>query len=233
MQIPGLLALSSAWADPYTAKLYELNSNRAKVLFKLVRTEEKKDNTLKATVKFTLPDAPANAAPEVTEEIWFENGNLRRYLIHSQRPPAEGSLEVRDGKVWFKYDRVGDKPKSDDEDMVDNLVIGPTIVAYLQRPEVFEKLKKDEDVKVRFASVERNETVGFTFSRSKVYPEGGRDLMEVKMKASSFIIAAIVDPLYFTFDAATKKILWIKGRTLPKQLVDGKWKDLDAELVYD
>jgi hypothetical protein len=230
LPVTALLATTSAWSAPYTAKLYDLQSSRSKVLFKAVRTEETKGDELKATVRFTQPDG---TEPALTEEIWFEKGNLKRYLIHSKVPPAEGALEIREGKVWFKWDRVGEKPKSDDEDMVDNLVIGPMIVPYLQRPDVFEKLKQDESIKLRFASVERNETVGFTFSRSRLFKEGDRELLEIKMKASSFIIAAIVDPLYFVYDVATRKCVYVKGRTLPKQLVDGKWKDLDVEFVYD
>lgn len=230
-----LLALvsNSAVAEPYTAKLYAIDSKREKQLFRLQRVEEKQGANLKATVRFFSPTDPKSTEALVTEEIFFENGNLKKYLIHSKLPPAEGSLEIRDGKVYFSYARAGEKPNTDDEDMAPNLVIGPTITDYIRQPEHFDKLKQDEDVKVRFASVERAETVGFTFSRSRIYEEGGKQLLEVKMKATSFIIAAIVDPLYFTYELETRKPVAIRGRTLPKQLVDGKWKDLDIDFVYD
>jgi hypothetical protein len=52
------------------------------------------------------------------------------------------------------------------------------------------------------------------------------------MKPTSFIIAGIVDPLIFSIERDTVKLLELKGRTLPKKKVGNKWKDLDAEIVY-
>lgn len=226
-------AASHTLAEPYTAKLYALDSKREKQLFRLQRVEEKNGEALNATVRFFSPTDPKSTEALVTEEITFENGNLKKYVIRSQLPPSEGSLEIRDGKAYFSYARAGEKPNTDDEDLTPNLVTGPTLTDYIRQPEHFEKLKRDEDVKVRFASIERGETVGFTFSRSRIYEEGGRQLIEFKMKATSFIIAAIVDPLYFTYELKTRKPVSIRGRTLPKQLSGGKWHDLDVEFVYD
>jgi hypothetical protein len=53
------------------------------------------------------------------------------------------------------------------------------------------------------------------------------------MKPSSFVIAAIVDPIFFHFDKETKKLILVNGRVVPKQKVDGQWKDLDGLLVLD
>ena len=50
----------------------------------------------------------------------------------------------------------------------------------------------------------------------------GRPAVTIKMKPSSFIIAAIVDPLNFTFLKDTRQIAELVGRTTPKQL--GGWK---------
>ena len=53
-----------------------------------------------------------------------------------------------------------------------------------------------------------------------------------KMSASSFLIAALINPLYFTFTDDGSKLLNFEGRTLLKQKVDGAWRDLDARTVY-
>lgn len=53
------------------------------------------------------------------------------------------------------------------------------------------------------------------------------------MKPTSFIIAALVDPLVFTFEKKTARLLEMKGRTLPKLRKGEKWKDLDAFITYD
>ena len=60
----------------------------------------------------------------------------------------------------------------------------------------------------------------------------GRPAVTIKMKPC-FIIAAIVDPLNFTFLKDTRQIAKLFGRTTPKQLGGGKWKDLDADIIRD
>jgi hypothetical protein len=62
----------------------------------------------------------------------------------------------------------------------------------------------------------------------------GKAAVIIKMSASSFIIAALVDPLFFTMEKdGEHRVLQYDGRTTPK-LKDGtKWKDLDAVTVFD
>ncbi len=87
-------------------------------------------------------------------------------------------------------------------------------------------------MKRRLAVVDRLETVGFEFFKEKDTELDGKKAVVVKMKPSSFIIAAIVKPLhfYFTTDGAT--LLQIDGRTTVKKNVNGAYKDLDAITVY-
>jgi hypothetical protein len=56
----------------------------------------------------------------------------------------------------------------------------------------------------------------------------------VKMEVSSLLLAALVDPLYFTIEkAAPHHVLQYVGRTLPKIQAGTKWKDLDAVTIFD
>jgi len=54
------------------------------------------------------------------------------------------------------------------------------------------------------------------------------------MGASSPIIAALVDPLYFTVEKVPPhRVFQYAGRTTPKIRTGGKWNDLDAVTVFD
>jgi len=87
-------------------------------------------------------------------------------------------------------------------------------------------------VSFRYASWERMETVGFDIKKSKELRESGEDLVQVKMSASSFVIAALVNPLFFTFSSDGKFLRKMSGRVAPKKKVGESWKDLDADVVY-
>ena len=54
------------------------------------------------------------------------------------------------------------------------------------------------------------------------------------MEPTSLVIAALVDPLYFTVEKnGPHRVLEYVGRTTPKIERNGKWKDLDAVTVYN
>ena len=65
----------------------------------------------------------------------------------------------------------------------------------------------------------------------KVDLEGKKSIV-VKMKPSSFIIAAIVKPLHFYMSTDGATLYQIDGRTTVKKNVNGSFKDLDAVTVY-
>ena len=143
----------------------------------------------------------------------------------------KGSIErKRRARLFFVLGKEG-KTRTDDEDFKPNTLVGPTTIGYVLKH--WKEIMNDDDVDVRFGVLDRRETVGFKFFKIKEEKEGDQDVIVVKMKPTSIIIASLVDPLIFRFDKAGTKVLSIVGRTLPKQLIDGKWKDLDAESVYD
>jgi hypothetical protein len=222
-----LLLGPPAHARPYTAKVYEVGSNRTKLLYNLTRTEKDLGGgKLEAKVVFSDPQTSKEA---VTENVIYEGGRPVRYALKKPQIGQEGLLEIKDGKLLFSYTEDG-KADTDDEKDVPNLIIGPYVVEYLTKN--WDTLAKGEELKARFAALDRKETVGFTFKKIED-EKAGPGKVVIRMKPTSFIIAALVDPLLFTFDGATRKLHSVLGRTLPKRQVDGKWKDLDAEIIYD
>ncbi len=223
--LPALLFVSTALstaarAEGFKSSIYEQGSNKTKLLF----TGERVEKGNQATVTTQSPDGKV----AVIEEATVQEGDpskIVRFQIHQKQTGEEGTLEVKDGKLHFSYTKNG-KTDTDTEDYKENTIVGPTTLPYLKKH--WDKILAGDDVDVRYASLDRKETVGFKF-----FKIGETDkAIIVKMKPTSIVIAAIVDPLIFTFYKDGSKLYELKGRAVPKRNVDGKWKDLDADIVF-
>ncbi len=205
--------------------VFEAETNRSKLLFVWKRSETSVGNQQIIRAVHLNPDQ----TEAVVEEVHFEKGQLTRYFQDHKQRNEKGSLAVRNGKVHFSYIKDG-TVKEDEEDLTDNFVVGPILFDYLKVH--WKILLAGEDVSVRFAALDRLETVGFKFFKVDEKKVDGNELVVIKMKPTSIIIAALVDPLYFTFTKKEAVPIEYRGRVLPKARVNGKWEDLDAEVVY-
>ena len=142
---------------------------------------------------------------------------------------TSGRVEVGGGKAKFTFKKDG-KEKSDTEDAGSDFITTSAIPLDLEAN--WSKIMKGEKLKRRLAVVGRMETVGFEFSKEKEVDLEGKKSIVVKMKPSSFIIAAIVKPLHFYMSTDGATLYQIDGRTTVKKNVNGSFKDLDAVTVY-
>jgi hypothetical protein len=218
--VPGL-----ANARPCEGTVYEKDSHRQIVLFDWKLTETKEGTALRKQTTFTAPDKSVAA----TEDVLVEGELPRKFTVHQNQTGETGTLEVKGKKVLFSYTKEG-KTKTSEEDLEDSLVVGPTLIDYLQARKA--KLLEGGKVDIRFAVLDRRETVGFSFFKVSEDTYEGKPTVTIKMEPTSFIIAALVDPLLFTFYKEDMKLLEIIGRTLPKRKDGEKWKDLDADIWY-
>ncbi len=222
------MSSGSAFADPFSCSVFEKDSGKGKLLFTGKRTDRPGapgSRELVANIAFQSPDGKE----AVTEEAFYKDGKLSKYLLHQKQLGEEGALEVKDGKLLFSYTRGG-KTETATEDAPADLIVGPTTVDHIHAN--WDKLMAGDDVDSRFAALDRRETVGFKFFKIEDKSVEGKAMVLIKMKPKSFVIAAIVKPLIFTFDKASKRLIELNGRALPKQNVNGKWKDLDGEITY-
>lgn len=140
-----------------------------------------------------------------------------------------GRLEVVDGKIQFSFTKNG-KTKTDNESFSSDFIVTSTLVAFVKSN--WDKISKGETVKARLGVLDRLETVGFQFSKDKEKMFGETAGVVVKMKASSLIISAIVNPLFLAFKADGSGVMEVEGRTSVKVKADGKFKDFDGLTVY-
>lgn len=166
----------------------------------------------------------------VEEKASLKGDALLNYKMTQNQTGESGEISLSGKKVHFVYKKKDGTLKKATEDLDDNFIIGMTLVPHLKKN--WEKLSKGDSLRTRLGVWNRAETVGFKFWKKSYKKINGKEAMVVVMKPTSFVIRALVDPLYLTFDKATKELLSIRGRTSPKVQKDGKWKDFDAFISY-
>jgi hypothetical protein len=192
----------------------------------MVREEKTEGDRTTISEVFTDPQG----AEAFRSETILQNGRFVRYDLQQKQLHESAKIEAKDGRVYFEYVDHDGKVKKDDEKWNDNFVVGATLARHVRAH--WAEIVAGKDVDMRFAVPERRETVGFKIFKEDVKKIDGHDVIVAKMKPTSMIIAALVKPLYFYIDTATKRVVEFRGRVLPKQKDGNSWKDLDAETVY-
>lgn len=215
----------------FSAKVFDKDSNKEKLLFTYSQQAEVKGD--QRTLTNTFIDASDGAVAAMETVDFVKKGDeeiFLSYKVDQKQIGAQGSVEVKDGKAHFSFTKDG-KTKTATEKAESNFVVGSSALPYLRKH--WDDISKGKTVKVRLGVVDRLETVGFEFFRDREVEMNGRKVYVLKMKPSSFIIAALVNPLYWYVTADGEKLLEIHGRSQVRQKVGKDWKDLDAVTVYE
>jgi hypothetical protein len=217
-----------------TGSIYAAGSN--KLLFKFTRTARRSDSRLEVERVFTYP----TGEPAARERATYEGNNLVFSGLEELQIGARGGATIRRAKGNPAKDRIefeyaaqpGGEAKTSSEALEENTLVNDMLAPFLQSH--WEALQAGQKLKFRYIAVPRRETVGFTFVKDRESAWQGRKVIIVKMGATSFIIAQIVDPLFFTMEVAPPHhVLQYTGRTTPKIKAGAKWNDLDAVTVFD
>lgn len=215
--------LSFAQETTTTAILHDLKS--ANKLYTLdVRLAAKEDG-LHSNVSYKDVDGKE----VVREEGLIKGAQVLRYEITQGQTQEKGRFYIEGDVIHFEYEGKG-KKKQAEEKIKGTILATANFNAFVV--ENWDRLAEGKKLDVRFAVWDRLETVGFTLQKMKDLDSRGGKWMELRMKPTSFVIAALVDPIYLWYSHGDKKLMVMEGRVAPKQLKDGKWKDLDARVVY-
>jgi len=218
-----------------TAVIYTRNTSPPKALFNFKRVATRSGSTLNVVREYSDPDGK----PALRERIVYEGDELVSLKLEELQIDARGSATIRrqSGKseIQFEYAKeasAGGKPKTASEslrqDTVVDDMIGPFIAAH------WDILMKGQPAKCRYLCVPRRETLGFTFTKDGETTWKDQPAVLIKMEATSFIIAALVDPMFFTVEKGGRhRVLRYVGRTAPKLRAGDKWNDLDAVTVFE
>lgn len=217
-----------------TGTLYAANSDKQRVLYKFKREVTRAGAAVKTVREFTTPEGQVVAR----ETAMYERDALVSYDLEELQIKARGQVKlIRDPKkeatIDFKYISGNNtKTNVNTETLRPDTLIGDMIAPFLAAH--WNDLMKGNDLKCRYIVPERAETVGFKFAKHAEKTVLGKPVVIIKMSPSSFVIAALVDPLYFTLEKdGEHRVLQYDGRTTPKLKDGNKWKDLDAVTVFD
>ncbi len=218
-------APSSFGASDYTAKIYEAGSNRKKELFVL----DVKFQAMGTDEKATATYSDFNKEVAFVDTAILRGDKIVRSEIEQKQIGAKATVEIRDGRAYFTKTENG-KTKTDDEAIKGDFVMSGNFQRFVKSK--WPDLIAGKPAEFRYGVWDRLETVGFVLRKQSEAGEGDKKTVTLRMKASSFFIAALVDPVDFKFSSSGDRLLELNGRVAPKQKKDGKFVDLDAEMVY-
>ena len=218
-----------------TGAIYERGPDRSKLLFRFKRQATRSGSNLKVVRDYTYPDGKL----AVQEMVVYQGDNLVSLTLREVQIGAEGGARIRrstspnsEGTIQFDYVKSpGSARKERSEALRNNTLIGDMIGPFLA--DHWAALMRGEKLRTRYIAVPRMETAGFTFVKDAATDPKNPRAVLIKMEPTSRIIAAIVDPLFFSLEKAPPhRILEYNGRTSPKLNIRGKWEDLDAITVF-
>jgi hypothetical protein len=214
-----LMTLAQA-NEAYTADIYDLDGKEK--LFTLSTNREFIADAMTYTA--TFKDMTGAVVGE--EKVQTKNGVLVSCEVVRPLVKEKGLIEVKDGKIHFTYTEDGKTSQAKTQLKPDVLVSG-TLVPFMESR--LKDLLEKKEVTFGYAVWFRKEVMGFKFSYEK---EEANNIV-VKMIPTNFLYRSLVNPLYFTMDKTTKKLISIKGRSLPKIKKDGSWRDFDGFTKYN
>jgi len=234
---------TAAFADyeeptPLVGQIYALGPGPQKLLFTSQRTATRTGSTVKVTCEYTGPDGSVAGR----DSILYEAGRLRSFATDLFQTGERGSVVVRadprnPGNQHLLFDYTtgqGGAVKSshaseslEPETLVDDMI--PVFVGHH-----WDELMRGAPARFRFVVLSRNETVGFKLVKDSETVWHGLAAVRLRMEPTSFIIARLVDPIFFLFEKGRRhRLLEYRGRTTPLIRAGNKWKELDATTVFD
>jgi hypothetical protein len=235
LRIPLLLVILMGFILPKTTlgnafkggTVYEVGSQRKRLLF-TIHADLLVPRPTTRTFISKYVDAQGKEA--MTERATFENLKLQKYTIQQEQLGETYELTVIGRKIRFLSSKQG-KPEIQERDLPENLVVGPSFVPFLQQH--WHELERGEKVKAQLAALDRKDTYGFEFVKTRETKFGEQNAFVIKMSPTSSMVAAVVRPTYFTVTVDGSRILQIIGRMLPKLRVGSRWVDFEGEAVFN
>lgn len=205
--------------EKYKADVFDLEGKEPFFTYEAERTYTGDKMNYTATFK----DLQGEVVAEEKAEL--DKGVIVRF--ESERKPTreKGLIEVRDGRMYFTYTERGDK-KTKWAILQPDTVLSANFTPFIESH--WNDLMAKKPVKFNYAVWYRMETVGFQFTHDS---ETANEVV-FKMAPTNLFYRSLVNPLFITYDKKSKRLLTLKGRTLPKIKKGNSWRDFDALIKY-
>ncbi len=203
--------------------LYEVGSKRQNVLYhwKLFSTE---DGSRRST-EYVTPEGELAAS----EQVVLENGKLERYTVLEHNAGRKALVRRVEDRIEFSYTKNGNTDTRS-EDYGDGLVVGQTLIPYIQSH--WSRLMQGKDLEVRFGVFRRLRTIWLKIQKDDEQEGDQGQRVMLKIRPRSLILAVFVKPIYLTFSADGRTVYNFIGRSIPLRRVDGDWKPVRVDGTF-
>lgn len=168
---------------------------------------------------------PAGAVVVVQRASHSPSYELRRADLTHGQSGLQASVTVADGRATYTVDD-GVRTTTSQESVDHPVVAGPTMFGFILAH--WEALRGGAVLPIRFAVLERGESLGFVLARV----EGPAGRTVIRMTPSNPLVRLAVAPTYFHFDTPSRRILEYTGRVPPLERRGESLAALDARVSY-
>jgi hypothetical protein len=207
----------------YFGEVFPLYGSAPKPTFVYERRVAARGAELLSTHVTRSLDGAVALAEEATHSRDY---GLKRYELHTNQRGQRGSVSVEHGDVHFHLIDGGREEAAVEHGVGSPVVVGPTLVGYIF--EHLAELRAGKTFNVRLAVLDRLETLGFDLE--SVSAAAGHT--RVRMRPSSFFVRLAIDPIFFTFESASGKLVRLEGRVPSKRPTPNGLEDFDARVEY-
>ncbi len=225
------------YAEPkvLTGTLYEIGSERKKILYTFRRTATRSGSAVYVERQFFR----TNGSEAAVDKVVYQTNRLVSYQMQEFQARVSGAVRIAPDpekpaqpQIFISYGPGLTPPKGDAQNLPPDTVFDDTVYPFMMAH--WDALIRGEVVKFHFISFEWERTFMFRFVKTAESKRNGRTVELIKMEPVSIFIAPMVDPLIFTVEKdSPHRILSYTGRTTPRIQKGKAWKYLDAETVFD
>jgi len=225
------------YAEPklLTGTLYEIGSERKKILYTFRRTATRSGSTVHVERQFFR----TNGSEAAVDKVVYQTNRLVSYQMQEFQARVSGAVRIAPDpkkpaqpQIFISYGPGLTPPKGDAQNLPPDTVFDDTVYPFMMAH--WDALIHGDTVKFHFISFEWERTFMFRFVKTAESERNGRTVELIRMEPVSIFIAPMVDPLIFIVEKdSPHHILSYIGRTTPRIQKGKSWKYLDAETVFD
>ncbi len=225
------------YAEPelLTGTLYEIGSDRKKVLYTFRRTATRSGSTVHVARQFLR----TNGSVAAVDTVVYESNRLVSYQMREFQARVSGAVRIAPDpknparqQIFISYGPGLTPPNGKAQNLQPDTVFDDTLYPFMMAH--WNELLRGDPVKFRFVSFEWGRTFAFNLVKAGESVRNGRTVEEFRMEPANLLVAQLIDPLVFIVEKnGPHHLLSYTGRTTPRIKKGKSWKYLDAETVFD
>lgn len=206
----------------YDGAVYSQDTTRSAPLFRYDRRVRVTGPTLVST-HITRDASGRIVVTQVAEHD--SSYRVRSASVTQRQTGVSASVRVAGDQATFSREEGG-HTETRSETLSLPLVVGPTLFGFIGAH--WSDLLAGARVPLRFAVLERNQSIGFVLER---LPDSSHRVT-FRMTPSNWVMRRAIAPTYFHFDAASRHVQAYEGRVPPLEQVGTSLRALDARVRY-